>query len=194
MLYEYTCPTYFFVFLFFFFILSGCNDSSLKKDDYSKYLNQHINIDMFSTVIHRDSIYSWANFRKKYPNLSVVYLEDGCSPCYPRFIEWHSRMEQVSTANDYTVLFVINARNFEDFLKNVRVYCENRYYYVMDPGKMFLQANGQIPIWIIMEQSILIDERNQVKMLGAPFANADMTKVFHIVTGVESRKSGESPQ
>lgn len=192
----YTPRNIFMSFAALLFIFAGCKNSSSTTDDYSKYLNQHIITDMFPSVIHREQVIGWTNFREKYRNITVVYLQDNCSPCYPKFIEWHRRMEQIAKADDYTVLFIINTRNYEDFLNNVRLYgeCDNRYYYVMDPGKMFLGANGQIPIWVIMDQSILINENDQIKMIGAPFANDDRTKVFHIVTGVDTQQSDKSSQ
>jgi len=24
--------------------------------------------------------------------ISLVYLEDGCNPCYPRFVDWHGKI------------------------------------------------------------------------------------------------------
>lgn len=179
---------------FFLLILSGCNSSSIEKIDYSKYLHERINIDMFSEVIHRDTIFSWEHFRRLYPNISIVYLEDGCAPCYPKFLEWHKYMEKIRTVDDYSILFILNARRYEDFLRNVLPYGEidNRYFYVMDPGKMFLLANGHIPLWLIAEQSFLLDKGNQIRMLGAPYTNTEMIKKFHIVTGVETQNPRES--
>ena len=103
-------------------------------------------------------------------------------------------MEQLIKAEDYTVLFVISARNFEDFLINASLNGEidNSFHYVMDPGLLYLTENGQIPPWLIMDQAITINKHNRIKMVGEPFANADMTKVFHIVTGVDTHHPVES--
>lgn len=116
---------------------------------------------------------------------------EGCAPCYPKFIEWHKRMEQVSAPDNYTVLFIINARHYENFIRNANTYgvVDERYFHVMDPDNQFMMANLSIPRSII-DRSILIDKDNRIRMVGEPFANADMTKVFHIVTGVDTQHSG----
>jgi hypothetical protein len=141
---------------------------------------------MFETVYKGDEEYTWKEFRKKYRSISVVFLQDGCAPCYPKFIEWHRRMENIPVSDDYTVLFVINARHYANFIRNARIYgeVEERYYHVMDPTNRFLMNNSSVPR-TVLDRSLLIDRDNRIKMIGEPFFNADMTKVFHIVTGVE---------
>lgn len=42
----------------------------------------------------------------------------------------------------------------------------------------------------ILDRSLLIDKDNRIKIVSEPFANADMTKVFHIVTGVAPLQPG----
>jgi len=100
-------------------------------------------------------------------------------------------MEQVSAPDNYTVLFIINARHYENFVRNANTYgvVDERYFHVMDPDNQFMMANFSIPRSII-DRSILIDKDNRIRMVGEPFANADMTKVFHIVTGVDTQHSG----
>ncbi len=142
---------------------------------------------MISAVSREDSHLPWSDFRKKYRNVSIVYLQDGGAPCYPKFINWHQRMEQITKADDYTVLFVINARDYASFTRNTPVYqsIEERYYYFIDQRNEFYRANSNIPR-AVLDRSLLIDRDNRIKMVGEPFFNADMTKVFHIVTGVEN--------
>lgn len=117
----------------------------------------------------------------------------GCAPCYPKFIEWHKRMEQLSTPDNYTVQFIINARHYENFLRNANTYgvVDERYFHVMDPDNKFMMANLDVPRAII-DRLILINKDNRIKIVGEPFANADMTKVYHIVTGVDTKHAGES--
>jgi hypothetical protein len=102
-------------------------------------------------------------------------------------------MEQIATANDYTVLFIINARDYNSFSRNIRLNEEidDRYYYFIDPLNEFLRYNSGISR-PILDRSLLIGSNNRIKMVIEPFANADITKVFHIVTGVETLHTGES--
>lgn len=158
-----------------------------------KVLDLALNIELIDTVRQQEEALSWSDFRTMYHNISIVYLQDGCAPCYPKFIEWHKRMEQIATAGDYTVLFVINARDYVSFTRNTDLYGEiqEKYYYFIDPRNEFFRANSRISR-SILDRSLLIDSNNRIKMAGEPFANADMTKVFHIVTGVGTHHSGES--
>jgi len=102
-------------------------------------------------------------------------------------------MEQIATANDYTVLFIINARDYNIFSRNIHLNEEidERYYYFIDPRNEFFRANSRISR-SVLDRSLLIDSSNHIKMVIEPFANADITKVFHIVTGVDAQRSGEA--
>ncbi len=165
----------------------SCNRNNESNNGMESIINKEISVRMFETVYKGDEEYTWKEFRKKFRNISIVYLQDGCAPCYPKFINWHKRMEQIAKADDYTVLFVINARDYANFIRNARIYGEvdERYYHVMDPNNRFLMNNSSIPR-TVLDRSLLIDRDNRIKMVGEPFFNADMTKVFHIVTGVDN--------
>jgi hypothetical protein len=65
--------------------------------------NTQLNFEIFETVVNKGSGLSIL-----YEFLSVVYLQNGCNPCYPKFIEWHNRMDIIAPPTDYTVLFVIH--------------------------------------------------------------------------------------
>jgi hypothetical protein len=103
-------------------------------------------------------------------------------------------MEHIATANNYTVLFVINARDYTSFTRNTDLHGEiqETYYYFMDPRNEFFRYNSDISR-PVLDRSLLIYSNNRIKMVGEPFSNADMTKVFHIVTGVDPLQTGENP-
>jgi hypothetical protein len=102
-------------------------------------------------------------------------------------------MEQIAIADDYTILFVINARDYSSFTRNINLHeaIEEKYYYFIDPRNEFFRNNSGISR-PILDRSLLIDSNNRIKMVIEPFANADITKVFHIVTGVDTQHTGES--
>jgi hypothetical protein len=112
--------------------------------------------------------------------MSVVFLQDGCQPCYPKFVEWHEKMDSIDIGDNYTVLFVIEGSKYSSFMSKVldHEYVDDRFYIVMDTEFQFLAANKDIPRWII-ESSVLIDSENKIKMVGAPWINEDMTKLFY---------------
>jgi hypothetical protein len=178
------------IFVPFFY---SCDRPSRSSKELLKVLDLTLEVEMIDTVRQGEAAISWTDFRGKYRNISVVYLQDGCAPCYPKFIEWHKRMEQIATANDYTVLFVINARDYASFTRNTDLHekIEEKYYYFIDPRNEFFRYNSDISR-PVLDRSLLIDSDNRIKMVGEPFANADMTKVFHIVTGVDKQHPGES--
>ena len=118
--------------------------------------------------------------KQNHEYLSVVYIQNSCSPCYPKFIEWQNKMDSIDTPDNYTVLFVIKGDSYGEFMANVLdiEYVEDKYYTIMDPEGKFLANNKDIPRWII-ESSILIGPENKIKMMGAPFATPEMTNLFH---------------
>jgi hypothetical protein len=179
--------------LILFICATGCDRGPNSRNKLLKVLDLTLNVEMIDTVRQGEAAISWIDFRGKYRNISVVYLQDGCAPCYPKFIEWHKRMEQIATANDYTVLFVINARDYASFTRNTDLHekIEEKYYYFIDPRNEFFRYNSDISR-PVLDRSLLIDSDNRIKMVGEPFANADMTKVFHIITGVDKQHPGES--
>jgi len=176
-----------------FWITSSCNHTPDSSQELSKVLGQALNISMIDSIRQGKASISWTDFRSKYRNISVVYLQDACTPCYPKFIEWHKRMKLIETAEDYTVLFVLNASAYANFTRNSYLYeeIEETYYHFIDPLNAFVFCNPQIAR-SFLDRSLLIDRRNRIKMVGEPFTNEDMTKVFHIITGVDKQHSGES--
>jgi len=179
--------------ILFLYISAGCDHTSKSSRELLKILDMTLNVEMIDTVSQGEAALSWTDFRGKYRNISIVYLQDGCAPCYPKFIEWHKRMEKIAIADDYTVLFVINARDYTSFTRNINLHeaIEEKYYFFIDPRNEFFRYNSSISR-PILDRSLLIDSSNRIKMVIEPFANADMTKVFHIVTGVDTQRSGES--
>jgi len=179
--------------LILFICATGCDRGPNSRNKLLKVLDMTLNVEMIDTVNQGEAAISWNDFRNKYRNISIVYLQDGCAPCYPKFIEWHKSMEQIAKANDYTVLFVINARDYASFTRNTDLYGEiqKTYYYFIDPRNEFFRNNSGISR-PILDRSLLIDSINRIKMVIEPFANGDITKVFHIVTGVETQHTGES--
>jgi hypothetical protein len=95
---------------------------------------------------------------QSYKYKSVIYLQNGCSPCYPKYIEWQQKMDSIDTPEDYTVLFVIKGNSYGEFMDNVLdiEYVDDQFYTIMDSESQFIDANSDIPRWII-DASVLID-------------------------------------
>lgn len=157
-----------------------CTRVTPTEEELRQTLNKKLMINLFKTVHYEDTVISFVNFKQRYKFLSVVFLKDYCSPCYPKFIDWQTEMDSMITPNNYTILFVIQGNSYSNFMTNVLniKYVEDKFYTIMDPEGQFLEANKEIPRWII-DSSILIDSENKIKMVGAPFATPEMTDLFH---------------
>ena len=127
-------------------------------------LGKKVEIGMFESVRQGENEIPFSEFRKRYPYISLVYMEDGCAPCYPRFIEWQTRMDTLDLHDNFTVLFIILGRSYERFMSNLLdsepefVPVNDRFHVVMDPDYRFLDNNPEIDRWVI-DKSFLIDAR-----------------------------------
>ena len=161
--------------------LISCSNQSVTRDLKSN-LNKTIRLEMFDTVRLGDKLLSYEEFRQMYNYISVVYLEDGCQPCYPKFIEWQNRMDSLNKRNDYTVLFIIQGFRYNNFIKRVNEISvfSDHYYTIMDDDLNFLLNNNDIPRWII-DGSVLIGPDNKIKMIGEPWATHEITELFYSI-------------
>ncbi|WP_062125795.1 hypothetical protein [Geofilum rubicundum] len=169
-------------FFVIFIILSySCSQTSQTEKELAEVLGTRLNIEMFDTIQYRDSLISMEQLRKKHSHLSVVYLQDNCTPCYPKYVEWHQKMEEIDDFSRHTVLFVIQTFEYEYFKRNVMKLEEEideKYYIIIDPKQEFFISNKDLPNWI-MNSSMLIDSENKIKMVGSPWINEDMANLFH---------------
>jgi hypothetical protein len=161
--------------------LSYCSRPSQIETELREILNTPLEIELFEAVLYNDTVSPFQQFRNKYDFITVVYLQDGCNPCYPKFVEWHQKMEEMNEIKGHTILFVIQTQEYEDFISKVRQIgkeINEKYYVVIDPDHKFFTSNNHIPDWII-NSSILIDRENKIKMVGAPWLNEDMKELFY---------------
>ena len=160
-------------------IISSCTDRSVTRE-LKRNLNKTVNLEMFDTVRQKNDLMSYSDFRKMYKYLSIVYLEEGCGPCYPKFIEWQNKMDSLNKRYDYTVLFIIHGFRYNEFISKVHEIdsIEDHYYTIMDKDLKYLLNNNDIPRWIV-DGSILIDQENKIKMVGMPWSTKEMTNLFY---------------
>ena len=161
-------------------IFCFCSHPTQTEKDLRENINKPLHLKMFETVRQGNTLIPFDDFRQQYEFLSVVYLQNGCQPCYPKFIEWQHKIDSIGCPHNFSVLFVIQGNSYEDFMKEVLNidFVEDQYYTIMDPEFEFTSQNGSIPNWLI-NSSVLIDYENKIKMVGAPWINEDMTKLFY---------------
>ncbi len=86
--------------------LYSCNKLSPEQKIIKQTLYQKVNIDMFDSIQFKTTMIPFTKFRDKYQYISVVYLEDGCMPCYTEFVDWQNNLDSLSLSEHYTVLFI----------------------------------------------------------------------------------------
>lgn len=171
------------LFLIFF---SSCTQLTPEQEIIKETLGRKVNIDMFSSVQYKTENIPFNEFREKYKYISLVYLQDNCDPCYPKYINWQYNMDSLNNLNNYTILFIINGDNFQNFLHKIKIYDPEydlymgHFYVVMDPDYKFLDNNSNFNRWAI-DRSLLINEEDIVKLIGAPFSSARMKELFYNV-------------
>ncbi len=170
-------PTYFTIILF---ILFSCSQPTQQEKDLKKAINSKLILDNFEYVQQQGASFAFSDFRKEFDYLSLIYLRDGCQPCYPTFIEWQQKMDSISSPDNHTLLFIIQGDSYGDFMSRALnyEYIEDRYYMILDPENKFSNDNNKIPYWIL-DSGILVDKENKIKMVGKPWVNDDMLKLFY---------------
>jgi hypothetical protein len=161
-------------------VSTNCNNLSPREKQIREIIDEPLKLEYFETVQKANTILPFEELKQNHEYFSVVYLQNSCSPCYPKFIQWQQKMDSIDTPDNYTVLFAIKGESYGEFMTNVLdiEYVEDKYYTVMDPDGKFLENNSEIPRWII-DRSLLIGPENKIKMVGSPFSTPEMTKLFH---------------
>ncbi|MDA3853808.1 MAG: hypothetical protein PF444_06160 [Bacteroidales bacterium] len=110
--------------------------------------------------------------------MAIVYVKDLCSPCVEKFNSWSKWNKDVHDGN-YTTLFIIQGYDYESFISKVNQTYKNSsyYYYTMDYFFEYEENNTHIPTWIL-NTSMLIDRKRVIKIIGAPYVNSDMNKIY----------------
>jgi hypothetical protein len=173
------------ILLYLIIFLFSCNQSvhSPIENIIKETLNKKVNLNVFDSIYYNDSIVNLEELRKRADYISIVYLRDGCAPCYPKYIAWHHKMDSIGSNEKHTVLFIIEGNThstYENFKNAVSKHghFDNEYYTAIDNNFIFLDGNPGIPFDLI-EKSLLIDDENKVKLIGAPYINTEMKNLFH---------------
>jgi hypothetical protein len=162
----------------------SCNSLTPEEKEIKATLGKIVETGMFSYVQEGNSFIPYSEFRGRYRHISLVYLEDGCRPCFPKYMEWQTRMDTLDLNHDFTVLFIINGMSFDGFLANLLAsnpdydLSKDRFHVIMDPEQQFLDANRDIPR-LILDKSLLIDKENRVRLIGHPFASPKIKELFY---------------
>ena len=168
------------VLLLITFSVFSCKHLNPREKEIRDNLKKEINLEMVDYIRSKNKEISFDNFRSKYKYIYLVCLQQGCGTCYPKYVEWQEKTDLINKFNDVTVLFVIKGNSYDEFIEEAQKKGleKDRFYTFMDPDNSFINANADIPGWII-ESTFLIDEHNQIVLIGSPFSTPEMTKVFY---------------
>lgn len=161
---------------------SSCKQRTKQEQELQDTLNKSLTLDSFGKVRCMDKYISFEEFRQEFDFISVVYLQNTCDPCVPKFIKWNQKIDSISKPDNYSPLFIIRAGDYGEFMTKVldKQFIENKIPTIIDPEYKFDSYNLNIPRWI-KNSPILIDSENKIKMVGAPFATPEMTELFHSI-------------
>jgi len=176
----------------YFLVLAACVEMSPEERDIYMLLGEKVNLEMFDKVYSKDVEIKLDEIFRKYNFLSIVYLKDGCAPCYPIYVDWHLKLDSMGIKDHYSVLFIIEGSpytNFRSFLEKAKQVgdFEEKFYTVIDPDYRFLIGNPDIPEHLV-KRSITIDRKGKIKLVGVPFASLEMAELFLKIT--EQKKAG----
>lgn len=165
--------------ILFIMIFASCTKQTPEEYRISETLGKDLNLRMFDTIRFQGDSLSLDEVIQRFKYISVVYLQNGCSPCYDKYVRWHKEMNKIAANEIYTILFIIRGKNVEEFLNEVdlRDFVDHKYFIVMDPNYYYPEGNKEvIPDWMF-ERSILIDNTYKIRMVGQPF-ESDKSRAF----------------
>jgi hypothetical protein len=100
-------------------LVFSCSQPTQTEKDLRATINKEVSLEIFDLVRRGNTFLTLDELKQQYDYLSVVYLQNGCRPCYPKFIEWHESLDSMKVGDSYTVLFVIAGQNYSDFMAKV---------------------------------------------------------------------------
>jgi hypothetical protein len=160
----------------------SCQNFSSEEKELYKMMGKKLNLDMLDVVYHKGETVEVNTMLDRYKHFSVIYLQYGCEPCYPKYIDWHKKLDSLVSSDSYTAIFIIEGNHYstyQGFITEVlKIDSVNDHFYTfIDTGFKFLDGNKDIPFWII-ENSLLIDRKSRIKLIGNPFITLEMKELF----------------
>lgn len=161
-------------------LFNSCHTSSKEEKEIIDNVGKEVNLEMVKVIQNNDV--SLAQFRSKYKFLYLVYLKNGCTPCYSTFIDWQREMPTISEFDNFSILFIINSKSYDEFINNAKKLGlkENLYFSFLDSTDSYINGNIDIS-QNILKKPLLLNEKNQIIMIGSPFSTPEMTSLFKTI-------------
>jgi hypothetical protein len=158
------------------FLLFSCNNISYRDRLLRDNINKKACLDFVDYVYQNEEQYSLKQIRLSYDFLAIVFLQLDCNSCYEKYKKWNELFKEKNCA----VLFVVGGANMAKFKKEFVSSVEIKPYAFVfsDEHLEYLKQNMKIP-WSVINSTILIDSRNNIKIIGSPFTSAEIAKLYH---------------
>jgi len=137
---------------------------------------------MLKIIQKKNTEIQFNDFRNRYKYIYLVYLKNSCTPCYSTYIQWQREMSVINKFDDFTVLFIISGNSYDEFIREALKggLEKDCFYTFMDPNDTFIDGNKDIPLSTI-KKSLLVNDQNQIALIGSPFNTPEMAKVFEAI-------------
>lgn len=164
----------------------SCNRLSPQEKEIRNNIKKNVNLEMLKIIQKGNTKIYFDDFRNKYKYIYLVYFRNGCMPCYSAYIHWQREMSAINKFDNFTVLFIINGNSYSEFIEEALKWGLERdcFYTFMDPNDTFIDGNEDIPQSII-RRSLLLNDKNQIVLIGSPFSTPEMIKVFEAICSGE---------
>lgn len=167
-------------------LVISCNQLSPEEKLIMDSLDRKVDLGKLEIVHSSEAIETVKSIRIRYNYIYLVSLQIGCRSCYEEYVLWQNEMNSYSSADNFTILFIIQGDNYDDFKSELMIYepdfnlSTEGFYIVLDPEQKFIDANPEINPGIIAN-SIMIDEMNKIILVGNPFASEQMKGLFESI-------------
>jgi hypothetical protein len=167
------------------FLLSCINEGKVKEKEYRELFSEYIgkkvifpdslNVLLDKSVIQSEEV----SLIKKNNTYKIVSLINGeCGECLNDLNEWKDFIDKFEKKGyELSYLFYINYSDSAFFFNNLVPEINLNIPLILDPNKEFEKKND-ILIAFIQFRTLLLDENNQIKLLGPPFMSRDMEILY----------------
>lgn len=174
------------IFLVFIFIgvIGACKEDSIQKI-IQKNVGKKVSMEGLDSVRFLNSVISYNEFRKKYEYVCIIYIDQDCGVCKTKVLEWKMKRNLLKKLPDnIAYLFLYRGDRPERYFSELSEAYELteddldfHFFFIQDVNFEFVTHNQKVPQMII-DACILIDKKDRITVIGSPFLNASMMKLY----------------
>lgn len=168
------------ILLFLTVFATGCKQNSPGIQLIKDHLNKKINLSGYDFVYSGGRVYSYAEFRKLYPFVTVNYVDEDCAVCKVKIREWCDNFEKVPVNENLAHLFVFRGKHHETFIRYSQGDTAFPYFIMPSEEFTYVQNNSKIDRQII-DAGFLLDKNDRIQLIGDPFISEKMTDLYYQV-------------